>query len=155
VKDPIFDKGDTGQIAEAFIARDPVEKLRKDHFPVPDNGNGAGEQAQYLLRHDPERRPSHDYRGAGPFADNIHDTEQIVHEEDRTPHIVIVDVAHREADHIGFAASQGQFDFRQGVPGEHQIQEKYGVSRAFRGVRDYTHAYGHHGHGEVVSVSAD
>lgn len=155
MKDAIFDIGDTGQIVESLIARDAIEYPEKDQFTIPDNGKSIVRPAQYLLRHDPERRPSHYYRSAGPFAYNIHDIQQVVQEKHRTPHIVIVYVTHREADYIRFPVSQGRFGFCQGIPGEHQIQETNCMTRTFRGVRDYTGAYGHHGHGEAVPVSAD
>jgi hypothetical protein len=155
VKDVIFNIGDTGQIAEALIARDAIEEPGEDQFSFSDNGKGIGRQAQNLLRHDPERHPSQYYRGAAPGADGIHDTLQVIQKEHRGLHVNIVDVADREANDIGLKAGHARFDIVHCVPGKHQVQELNGVACTFRGVRDYTGTYGHHRHGKGISVRTD
>ena len=151
----LFDPGDTGQVSEAHLAEDAVEELWKDQLPVSDNRDAIRHQAQDLLRHDPERRPSQDYGDTGPAADRLHDTLQAVQEEQRVAHVYIVYVADRKGDYIGLPAGQGRLDISRGIPRKHQVQKKDGVSGLFRGLRDDAGADRHHGHGQVVAVRAD
>ena len=154
-KGPVFDIGESGEIVEAPSLRDAIDQERKDRLPIPEDAAGNVHQAKDFLGHDAQRRTSQEDRGAGPGADDIDDPPQVVQEEHRVPHVVVVDVAHRDADQIGLESRHGRFHLGRRVPDEHQIQEMNGMAGMFRGVGEDAGADGHHGHGQGVPVRAD
>ena len=114
-------------------------------LPIPRDGEIRTRVAEESLSHDPHCRPSENDRGVGVAPDNLDERAEFPVICDRAEQVVIVDVPHRDAHHIGDLAAQGRLQGSGGMCGVHQIDEPDPMSRPFGGVGDQAGAVGHDG----------
>ena len=85
----------------------------------------------------------------------LNEGDEIVDEITGSPHVDVVDVAHRQSDDIELRPAERRLESTQGVSREHEVEKPHRVSRPFRGLRDHAGAGRKDRHWIGISICAD
>ena len=128
VSRPLAGKVEARQSGHRRALRHAFEQGREGCFSFPLNSHVGPEVAQGALGENAITRPAHDNRSIAQAAAGLYDFTNRRQEELRIGHVLVIDIAHRNADDFRPESFDAILDGRLRVSLKHQIQQNHIVA---------------------------